>query len=92
MKIVREHIRESVDADMIEKLSDVEHDGWSRWMKHLFSVSKKNKDGTVIIPKDKVERWERQVKTDYEDLSGKEKESDRKEVRKFVKLINNGNK
>ncbi len=77
----------SIDLDTIESLADVEHEGWSRWMKHLFTVSKKNKDGSVTIPKDKVERWERQIKTDYEDLSNKEKESDRKEVRKFVKIL-----
>ena len=56
-------------------------------MKYLFSVSKKNEDGSITIPKDKVKRWERQLKTDYEDLSNKEKESDRKEVRKFMKVI-----
>lgn len=78
-------VKESLD---IEVLADVEHKGWSRWMKYLFSVSKKNKDGSITIPKDKVKRWERQIKTDYKDLSDKEKESDRKEVRKFIKVIN----
>lgn len=73
-------------AETLEALSDLEHDSWARWMEHLFKVSKKNSDGTVTIPKDKVDRWERQVETDYEDLSNKEKESDRKEVRKFLKV------
>ena len=70
----------------IEKLADVEHKGWSRWMKYLFSVSKENEDGTITIPKNKVDRWKRQMNTDYKDLSNKEKESDRKEVRKFLKV------
>jgi hypothetical protein len=81
-------VRESIDyKEAMEDLADQEHDSWARWMEHLFKKSKKNKDGTVTIPKSKVDRWERQMKTDYEDLSNKEKESDRKEVRKFVKIM-----
>ena len=83
MKIVKE----SLNKETIEELADLEHDSWARWMKYLFSVSKKNEDGSVTIPKDKVERWERQMNTDYNDLSNKEKESDRKEVRKFIKVV-----
>lgn len=86
-------VRESVDyKEAMEDLADQEHDSWARWMEHLFKKSKKNADGTVIIPKDKVDRWERQMKTDYEDLSNKEKESDRKEVRKFVKILKKAEK
>lgn len=81
-------VKESIETkDIIEDMADQEHDSWSRWMEHLFKKSKKNPDGTVTIPKDKVQRWERQMKTDYEDLSNKEKESDRKEVRKFIKIV-----
>jgi len=81
-------VRESLETkDIIEDLADQEHDSWARWMEHLFNKSEKNKDGTVTIPKDKVDRWERQMKTDYDDLSNKEKESDKKEVRKFIKII-----
>ena len=83
MKIVKE----SLNKETIEELADLEHDSWARWMKYLFSVSKKNEDGSVTIPKDKVERCERQMNTDYNDLSNKEKESDRKEVRKFIKVV-----
>ena len=81
-------VKESIDyKEAMEDLADQEHDSWSRWMEHLFKKSEKNPDGTVTIPKDKVKRWERQMKTDYDDLSNKEKESDRKEVRKFVKIM-----
>lgn len=82
--IVKESIKTS---DVLEDMADQEHDSWSRWMEHLFKKSEKNPDGTVTIPKDKVERWERQMKTPYNKLSDKEKESDRKEVRKFIKII-----
>ena len=86
-------VRESLESkDIIEDMADQEHDSWARWMEHLFNKSEKNPDGTVTIPKDKVDRWERQMKTDYEDLSDKEKESDRKEVRKFIKIVKKSEK
>ncbi len=72
---------------MLEKLAGIEHEGWARWQKYLHSVCTEGPDGTLIIPKDKVERWERQINTKYEDLSDKEKESDRKEVRKILPLV-----
>ena len=84
----KEIVKESLDPkDVMEDMADQEHDSWARWMEHLFKKSKKNSDGSVTIPKDKVDRWERQMKTDYEDLTNSEKESDRKEVRKFIKII-----
>ena len=73
--------------DMLEKLAGIEHEGWARWQKYLHSVCTKGPNGTLIIPKDKVDRWERQINTKYEDLSDKEKESDRKEVRKLLPLV-----
>ena len=81
----KELVKESMDV--MEPMADQEHDSWARWMEHLFKKSEKNDDGTVTIPKDKVDRWEKQMKTDYKDLSPSEKESDRKEVRKFLKII-----
>lgn len=62
------------------------HDIWSHWMKSQFSVGEKQEDGSVLIPKDKVSRWERQMATAYADLSEKEKESDREVARKFLSL------
>ena len=86
-------VNETVETkEVIEDLADLEHDSWARWMEHLFKVSEENEDGTVTIPKDKVNRWKRQIETEYEDLSNKEKESDRKEVRKFVKIIKKAEK
>ncbi|HDR3523998.1 TPA: hypothetical protein QCN93_004711 [Bacillus pacificus] len=70
-----------------EDLSNLAHEQWSGWMEYLFSKSVKNEDGTVIIPKWAVDRWERQVNTSYKDLSEEEKDSDRKEADKFLKVI-----
>jgi len=60
-----------------ENLSSVQHEIWSRWMRYLFDKCLKNEDGSYLIPSDFVKRWERQMNTNYEQLSEKEKESDR---------------
>jgi hypothetical protein len=55
-----------------EKLASYAHKQWSGWMDYLFSkcVNPIEADtGTVIIPKWAVERWKRQIKTPYEELS-----------------------
>ena len=71
----------------VESCAAIEHDSWARWMDHLFDKSKKNPDGTVTIPADKVKHWERQVETPYAELSEDEKESDRKEVRPYIEWL-----
>lgn len=70
----------------IEKLASVQHDIWVHWMKYLFSVCDE-RDGEVIIPKDKVSRWKRQMNASYNSLSGKEKQSDKDQVKKLLKVI-----
>ena len=54
---------------------------------HLFKKSTKNEDGSVTIPQELVERWERQTATPYAELSGPEQDSDRKEADKFINLL-----
>ena len=76
---------------MREKLAALCHRQWSGWMEYLFSKSipykpgkVQNYEGALIIPKWAVERWKRQMETDYSDLSEEEKESDRKEADRFL--------
>ena len=70
-----------------EGLADVQHEIWSNWMRHLFSVSTMNEDGSVTIPADKVERWQRQIKTPYSELTEQEKDSDRDQADKILGVI-----
>jgi len=72
--------------DKTEKLADYAHSSWSHWMKYLFSKSEEQDDGSVVIPKDLVERWKRQMKTSYSELPEKEKASDRDEANKIKKI------
>lgn len=73
--------------DIFEWLASIEHDRWCHWQSYLHSKCIKNDDGSLTIPKELVERWDRQINTKYEDLSESEKESDRAEVRKYWNVI-----
>ena len=73
--------------EIIEKLAAFEHDRWARWQSHVFQKSIKNEDGTYTIPKEFVDRWQRQINTDYNDLYEEEKDSDRREAMKIFECI-----
>lgn len=72
---------------MLERLAAVEHERWAHWQRYMHSKAVKQPDGSLLIPKELVEKWERQLSTSYEDLSDKEKESDREQVRRYLPLI-----
>lgn len=69
-----------------EALADLCHKQWSGWMEYLFTKGHFNEDGSFTINTESTQRWVGQMETDYNDLSEKEKESDRIEARKFMKL------
>ena len=77
---------------MEEILAAHAHDMWSGWIQYMFSKSTINRDGTMTIPKWAVVRWTRQADTNYQNLSETEKETDRKEARGILKIINAPNK
>lgn len=70
-----------------EELAAVQHEIWAHWTKYQFSICQHNEDGTITIPADKVERWSRQMNTLYSELSDKEKESDRDQADKVLKVL-----
>lgn len=73
--------------DLREKLADVQHEIWSHWMKWQFSCCQQNSDGSLTIPAVKVERWQRQMNTSYNDLSFAEQESDREQADKVLNVL-----
>ena len=76
-----------IDKKIFEKLADIEHIRWSNWQKYVHSICIKNEDGSLTIPKEFVEGWKRQINTKYDNLTETEKISDRKEVKKYLKII-----
>lgn len=78
-------IKEILDSpELLESLAAVEHDErWSGW--HVYEEEKRG----LIHPSGEpyLDRWNRLVATPYADLSERDKESDRIEVRKSIKII-----
>jgi hypothetical protein len=70
-----------------EQLAALQHQIWSDWVKHLFEVSIANPDGTMTIPRQYVQQWQREINTSYDNLSEEEKDGDRKQVDKMLPLI-----
>ena len=72
-----------------EKLAELCHKQWSGWMLYLFGKGSHTEAGTWIMPKWAVDRWTRQMAADYNELSEQEKDQDRDEADRFIKIIDN---
>lgn len=70
--------------ELISVLERAEHDRSNRWTKYTLSQCNENH----VIPKETVDRWSREIKADYSELSEDEKESDRNEVYYIINRIN----
>jgi hypothetical protein len=75
-----------------EKFAKIAHESWTGWMEYLFSKSIENPDGSYTIPKEFVDWWKSEMDTPYENLTEKQKESDRKEADKYLSTFNIDNK
>ena len=53
--------------DLLETLADLEHRQWAHWTRYMLDN----------YTPENVERWRRQLQTEYSDLSEREKDSDR---------------
>jgi hypothetical protein len=73
--------------DLREQLAALAHKQWAGWMKYLFEKSIEGGDGCIEIPALFVARWKRQMNTSYVDLPENEKESDRAEADKMLRVI-----
>ncbi len=63
--------------DLLEKLARLEHLQWIEWTKYMLSN----------LTTDNINRWKKQLETDYNDLSSKEKWSDKRWAKKVLELI-----
>jgi len=76
------------NKELFEQLAAIEHERWADWQKYLHSKTFSDSQGYgQVIGRDDFEHWRRQIKTDYKDLSEKEKDSDREQVMRYWKLI-----
>lgn len=74
-------------GELIEQLAAIEHERWSSWQRWMHDQCVRDDDGSLTIPAGLVSRWERQIDTPYTDLSEREQESDREQVRRYWPLI-----
>jgi signal recognition particle subunit SEC65 len=63
--------------ELMEPLAELEHDRWSGWMRHQFEN----------WTEENIVRWKLLMNTPYSELEEHSKESDRREVRKTLAVI-----
>lgn len=63
--------------DLLEKLAELEHKQWAYWTKYFLSN----------LSEENILKWKKQIETKYEDLSEKEKDSDRKWAKKVMEMV-----
>jgi hypothetical protein len=44
-------------------------------------------DGSLILPSDLIEKWDRLIRTPYAQLTDKEQESDREQVLRYLPVV-----
>lgn len=79
--------REKSLVNLKEALAAAEHERWSHWQRFVHSCGQRQSDGSLLLPADVIARWERQIDTSYDELTEKEKMSDREQVNKYWPLI-----
>ena len=84
---LRPECTEEERMDKREALAEYAHDAWSGWMKYMLDQGIFNADGTWTMPKESVDRWQRQMITSYSNLPEREKESDREEADKILAIM-----
>lgn len=67
----------TITKEIIEKLAELEHEQWSRWVKYMI----------YAYGPENIKKWQKQAETKYNDLSEKEKESDREYAIKVLELL-----
>jgi hypothetical protein len=63
--------------EIVEQLATLEHDQWIHWTSYMLDN----------LTPENIARWRRQINTPYEELSEREKESDRKWAHMALHII-----
>jgi len=69
------------DSELREKLADIEHQRWADWQNWVHKVYLEGNFGEFML------RWQKQIATQYKDLTEKEKQSDRDQVDRYWHLV-----
>jgi hypothetical protein len=81
MTDLNQQLEDKKKDELRERLAELEHKQWSHWTKYmldelygLFDLDTLNRN---CKPVQSLRRWQKQMKTEYKDLTEKEKDSDR---------------
>jgi len=81
---------EFLDNLDIEELADLEHKQWSHWTKYMLDKLYSLFSPDALADENELtdlKRWNKQIKTEYKDLTEKEKDSDREWAIKVKEII-----
>ena len=85
MTTLQQIIKET-EAEFVEKGANLEHERWARWQRWFHEVLRASCPSPEL--EKVIERWDRQIGTIYSELSETEKESDRRETKNYLPLLN----
>ena len=75
------------EPELVEQLASIEHERWAHWQRYMHEKAIRNADGSLTISAELVARWERLMATPYTQLTDKERESDREQVRRYLPVV-----
>jgi hypothetical protein len=83
-----DRIREVLEgANTVEQLAAVEHERWAHWQQYVHDQCERQDDGSLVIPAELAARGQSQIETPYTELSEREKDSDREQVRRYLPVV-----
>lgn len=66
-------IRKILESEqLVDELAAIEHERWAHWQRYVHDHCECRQDGSLVIPADLAARWERQIGTQYAELSERE--------------------
>ena len=81
-------VRAILEADeFVDRLAAIERERWAHWQQYLHGQCQRTDNGSLVIPVELAKRWSAQIETPYAQLSEAERESDREQVRRYLRLI-----
>lgn len=81
-------IREVLESEQfVDELAAIEHERWAHWQRYVHDHCERLQDGSLVIPAELAARWEAQIETRYVELTEREKDSDREQVRRYLPVI-----
>lgn len=81
-------IRKVLESEqLVDELAAIEHERWAHWQRYVHDHCQRQQDGSLVIPAELAARWEAQIETPFVELTERERDSDREQVRRYLPVI-----